>query len=115
MGRAGASLDVAAEFVFPGHHSATQHTGVDSERVAYGVEAECVAASSAGGNPSLGVDKKEALAGIPRQDALLIDVDRVGQQREHQALLAGQAMAAGNVVILAGKNLVEADEAFDRL
>ena len=48
-------------------------------------------------------------------DALLIDVDRVGQQREHQALFAGQAMAAGDVVVLAGKNLVEADEAFDRV
>src|SRR5208283_1097143 len=45
---------------------------------------------------------------------LLIDVDRIGQQREHQALFAGQAMAAGEVKILAGKNLIAADETFGR-
>ena len=65
-------------------------------------------------DPSRRVDKEQALARIPRQHALLIDVNRVGQQREHQALFTGQAMAAGDVVVLARENLVQADEAFDR-
>ena len=114
MRSAGSCLEIALEFVLPRQHPAPEHAGVDPERVAYGVEAKCVAAFRAGCDPSLSVDEKQAFAGISRQDALLVNVDRVGQQREHQPLFAGQAMAAGNVVVLAGQYLVEADEAFDR-
>ena len=114
MRRAGSNLDVAAEFMLPRHHPAPQHARVDPQRVAHRVEAECVTTTRAGSDPTLGVDEQQAFARISRHDSLLVDVDRVGQQSEHQALLAGQAMAAGNVVILAGKNLVEADEVLDR-
>ena len=114
MRRRGARLDVAPEFVLPGQHPAPQHAGVDPQRVAHGIEAECMSAFCASRDPSSGIDKKQTLARISRQDTPLIDVDRVGQQREHQALLAGQAMATGNVKELAGENLVQADEALDR-
>ena len=114
MGRRSGRLDIAMQLMLPGQHPAPQHVRVDPKRVAYGVETECVAIRGPRRYPSLGVDKEQALARIPRQHALLIDVNRVGQQREHQALFAGQAMATGNVKVLTGENLVQADEAFDR-
>src|ERR1700723_1889189 len=114
MRGAGSGVYVAAEFVFPRQHSAPQHAGIDPERVAYGVEAECVAAFRASRDPSLGVDEQQAFARISRHYTLLIDVDCIGQQREHQALFTSQAMTAGDVVVLGGQYLVEADEALDR-
>ncbi|MGA9722865.1 MAG: hypothetical protein WBQ86_10440 [Candidatus Binatus sp.] len=113
MRRRGARLDVALKFMLPRHHSPPQEARIDPERIAYGIEAESVTALCASRYPSLGIDEKQALARIPRQDALLIDVDRVGQQRKHQALFAGQAMATGNVKVLTGENLVQADETLD--
>ena len=114
MGRGVLRIEIAPQFIFPRPHPTPQHAGVDPQRVAHGVEGECVMAFRAARDPSLGVDKKHAFAGISRCDALLIDVNRVGQQREHQALLTGQAMAAGNIEVLARQNLIQADETFDR-
>src|SRR5277367_394561 len=114
MRRRSGRLDIAMQLMLPGQHPAPQHIRVDPERVAHGVEAERMAIRGPRRYPSRRIDKEQALARIPRQHALLIDVNRVGQQCEHQALFTGQAMAAGDVVILARKNLVQADEAFDR-
>jgi len=114
MRRGGTGLDVAPKFMLPRQHPAPQHARIDSQRVAYGIEAESVSAFRAGRDPSLGIDEQQALARISRLDTLLVNVERVGQQREHQALFAGQAMPARDVVILTGKNLIEADETLDR-
>jgi len=106
-------LDVALDLVLPGEHPAAEHDAIDSQRVAHCVEAECVAALRGAHDPSLSVYKEQPFAGISRKNSLLIDVDRVGQQGEHQALLAGQAMAAGDVIILRREDLVQADETLD--
>jgi len=111
--RGSAGLNVALDLVLPGQHPAAQHRAIDPQRVADRVEAEGVAALRGAHDPSLGIDKQQPFAGISRQNALLIDVDRVGQQREHQALLTGQAMASRNIIVLRREDLVQADETLD--
>ena len=109
--RRGAGPDVAADLVLPEDHPAAQHSGVDLQRIADLFEAERVLIARASHDPALGIDIKHAFPGTSGHHALLIDVDRVGQQGQHQALFTGQAMTAGQVEILRRENLVQADGA----
>src|ERR1700732_793322 len=61
-------------------------------------------------DPSLGVDVEESLAGGTGNRALLIDIDGISQQGQHQALLGGHSMAARNIEILGGQDLMETDD-----
>ncbi|MDB5107911.1 MAG: hypothetical protein JWM69_852 [Candidatus Binatus sp.] len=99
--------------VLPREHPPPQHSRIDAERVANRIEAECVLVGRAKHYPSLGVRIEHPLPGAAGDDALLIDIYRVSQQRQHQALLPGQAMPPGDIEVLAGKNLIEADESLD--
>ncbi len=109
--RAGAGIP--ARLMLPQDHPASQHPGIDLQCVAHRLEAERVLIAWAGRDPALGIDIKHAFPGTSGHHALLIDVDRVSQQRQHQALFAGQAMTAGQVEILRRENLVQADRALD--
>jgi hypothetical protein len=111
--RGSAGLYVALDLVLPGEHPAAQHGAINTQRVAHRVEAEGVTALRGAHNPSLGIDKQQPFASISGQNALLIDVYGVGQQGEHQALLTGQAMPPGDIVVLGREDLVQADETFD--
>ena len=104
---------IAANAMLPGNQAVAQHRGIDSERIAYRVEAKRMRSGlGRHHDPSLGVNIEEALAGGPGNRTLLIDINRVGQQRQHQALLGGQAMAAGNIEVLRGENLMETHQIF---
>src|SRR5207249_4327400 len=101
---------IATDSMLPKYEAAAQHTRVDTERVAYSVEIKCMRRDLAGHHdPALRVEVEQALAGSARDRALLENVYRVGEQGQHQALLGGQAMAAGNVEILGGEDLMETD------
>jgi len=82
-----ASLDSPPHFVLPRDHATAKSRRVDPKGLADVREAECVAVGAVRRNPALGIDIEEAFARAPRHHPLLIDVDRIGQQGQHQALL----------------------------
>jgi len=102
-----------AHLVLPGDHPAAQHDGVDTQAVANRLEGEGVSTRRIGHNPPFRIQVEHPLASAPGRGALLIDVDSVGQQGQHQPLLAGQPMATGKIVVLAGKNLMKSDDAIE--
>src|SRR5579875_1961419 len=87
--------------MFPADYPPPQQSRVDSQSVADGGEAERVGARRVAHDPALGVNIETPGLSQPRMRSFLIDVYSVSQQRQHQALFAGQAMAAGNVIVLA--------------
>jgi len=96
----------STHLVFPGDHAPAQDRGIYPQAVADGFEAEGVAAGAIGHNPSLGIHIQHALAGAVRDGALLVHVDGIRQQRQRQALFAGEPMTAGRIVVLTWENLV---------
>jgi hypothetical protein len=99
-------LAAPPNLMLPRDNPPPQMHRLDSERVTYGVEAERVATILFAQDPPLGIDVQPARPREMGQHAFLIDVDRVGQQREHQALLAAQSMTARDVVVLARQDQV---------
>ena len=97
--------------VLPGDHALAQHQRIYAQALANGFEAEGVAAAAIRHNPSLGIHVQHPLASAPRKGSLLVHVDGVRQQRQHQALFSGQPMAARKIVVLTWENLVQPDDA----
>ena len=96
----------APHLVLPGNHTPAQDDGIYAKALADRFEAESVAAGAIGHNPSLGIHIQHPLAGAAREDSLLVHVDGVCEQRQHQALFPGQAMPPRKIVVLTWENLV---------
>lgn len=104
---------VSAHLVLPGDHAPAQNYRIYSQALADRFEAEGVAAAVIAHNPSLGIHVQHPLAGAARESSLLVHVDGVRQQRQHQALFAGELMPARKIVVLAWENLVQPDDAVE--
>src|SRR5712671_1277951 len=104
--RRGARPGIAAHPMLPEYHPAPQHSRIYLQRLTNRLEAERMLYCRAGHDPALRIHVKHAFSRTSGHHALLINVDRVGQQRQHQALLAGQAMASRQIEVLARENLI---------
>jgi len=80
--------------MFPRDYPLAQQAHMDSECFAHRREAQPSAGIVVRQNPALGIDVKPPRGRPMREHTLLIHVDSISQQREHQALLTGQAVAA---------------------
>ena len=99
--------------VLPRYHASAQNDGIYAQALADRFEAEGVEAAAIAHNPSLGIHIEHPLAGAARESSLLVHVDGVGQQRQHQALFPGQAMTPRKIVVLTWENLVQPDDAVE--
>jgi len=104
---------VSTHLVLPGDHASAQNHGIYAQALADRFEAEGVEAAAIAHNPSLGIHIEHPLAGAARESSLLVHVDGVGQQREHQALFAGEPMPPRKIVVLTWENLVQPDDAVE--
>src|ERR1700681_2420391 len=95
-------------------YATTERSRAYLERVADVVEAERHAASVRH-HPSRGLDEEPPLAHAERRAPVLQDVDRVGQHREHQPLLAGESALANQLEELARQDEVRRRERIRRL
>jgi hypothetical protein len=92
--------------MFPIEQAPTQLGSIDAQRIAYHLKAKCFAAIAVGHNPLVGVNEKAAGVRCGGHRATLINIDGVGQESQHQPLLAEEFTSAAEVVILAGQNQV---------
>ncbi|HKA01919.1 MAG TPA: hypothetical protein VKE70_35660 [Candidatus Solibacter sp.] len=103
----GAGRDLQAEMVgwarrvltsihlmLPSEHPAAEHRRLDSEAIAHGLEGERMAIRGTRHYPAFGIDIQQPFTRASRKDSLLVHVQGVREQRQHQALFAGEAMPA---------------------
>src|SRR5712692_2039793 len=86
----GSALVVTPDLVFPDNHPPAQYCRVDAQCIADDLKGEGVMVAAVGHDPSLGIDVQHLLKSACGWHPLLINVDCVSQQGEHQALLAAE-------------------------
>src|SRR5712692_7969592 len=105
--RSGMAITLPArDCVLPCDYPLAEQHLVDPEGFAYRAEGKGIAGIVVTHDPAGRVNVKTPRAGGTCESAFLVDINRVGQQRQHQALLASQVMAARKVVVLAGQDQV---------
>src|SRR5216683_2210018 len=105
--RSGVAITLPArDCVLPCDYPLAEQHLVDPEGFAHRAEGKGIAGIVVTHDPAGRVNVKTPRAGGTCESAFLVDINRVGQQRQHQALLAGQVMAARKVVVLARQDQV---------
>jgi hypothetical protein len=83
-----------AQRMLPIEQAAAQKSGVDTEGIADGGEGKQFDTVRLTHNPSFGVGVKPPGPQRTRECTFLVNVDGISQEGEHQALFAGQPIAA---------------------
>src|ERR1700730_12409144 len=94
----------ARDRVLPSDYPPAEQHLVDPEGFAYRAKGKRIAGIVVTHDLAGRVDVKTPRAGGTCESAFLVDINRVGQQCQHQALLPGQVMATRKIVVLAGQN-----------